>query len=104
MEWNGTNYGMSSSDAIELSPPWVISNDLGFYNSNSGDSYYFRDSSTSDGTFDFSDGDSISLSGNLELATDVLSVYELIDNPYTNITWYDSNGSILHQTLFIYDR
>ena len=64
MERNELRYVLA--DAIELSP-WVISNDLGFYNSNSGDSYYFRDSSTSDGTFDFSDGDSISLSGNLEL-------------------------------------
>ena len=58
----------------------------------SGDHYYLSDGSTSDGSFDFTDGDELFVGGLLKLS-DGTFVSEF--DPDLNIIWYDGNDVLL---------
>ena len=58
----------SGTHVVQSIPVTVTNNNLYVYNSDSSDSYYLSDGSTSDGYFNFSNLDNLLLSGQLELS------------------------------------
>ena len=91
--YDGTNYGMSSSDAIDISLSPVVVNNLRLYDT---EGEYHIDHGVYGGAFHISDGDGLYLGGEWEFANgNMISAHSMVNNPDINITWYDSNGTYL---------